>query len=108
MTNIPFRSHTRSISIAAPPGTVLEYLGDGENLPEWAPDFAAGVEHQDGDRWLITSGEVRFPILLPVRREAGTVDFVAGEEPRIGAFARVLANGEGSEFMFTLMLPAGA
>ena len=38
---------------------------------------------------------------------AGTVDFLSAADERLGAFSRVIPNGEGSDFLFTLQFPQG-
>lgn len=104
----PDRAETRSIAIAAPPEAVLAVVGDARRLPEWAPDFAHAVRaNGDTDSWIVDNGEAEFPIRLRVAAELGTVDILGpGDRPR-GAFARVLPNGDGAEFLFTLVFPAG-
>jgi uncharacterized protein YndB with AHSA1/START domain len=113
-------AETRTIAIAAPPAAVLAILGDARRLPEWAPDFARAVRPdaeeatgrgRDGgsaaDAWIVDNGEAEFPIRLRVDAELGTVDILRPGEPPRGAFARVIPNGDGSEFLFTLVFPAG-
>jgi uncharacterized protein YndB with AHSA1/START domain len=100
-------AETRSISIAAPPETVLQLVGDPRRLPDWAPAFASAVE-PDGQDWLIDSGESRFRIRVQVSLEQGTVDLLRPNDPSRGARMRVLNNADGSEFVFTLVFPAGA
>jgi hypothetical protein len=97
------RAETRSISIAAPPATVLDLVGDPRRLPDWAPAFATSVE-PDGEDWLV-DGELR--IRVRVSRELGTVDLLRPGNPSRGARMRVLDNEDGSEFLFTLVFPAG-
>lgn len=92
------RSETRSISIPAPPDAVLDVVGDARLLPLWAPAFTTTVE-RDGEHWVIDGGG---RIDVRVSRESGTVDIVSAEDPRRGAFSRVLPNAAGSEFLFTL------
>ena len=99
-------SQTRSIAIAAPPEAVVELLADGNRLPEWAPDFAPEVE-AEGGHWRIGSGAGQFKIRIRSSIELGTVDFLAAADERLGAFSRVIPNGEGSEFLFTLQFPPG-
>ena len=94
-------AETRSISIAAPPATVLDYVGDPRHLPEWAPAFARGVR-ADGDQWLVDSGEGQLRILVRVSPEHGTVDLLSADDPTRGAFTRVVHNSGGSEYLFTL------
>ena len=97
------RCETRSISIAAPPSAVLAFVGDARTLPRWAPAFTRSVEPEDG-HWRIDGGGL---VDVRVSRERGTVDIVAADHPARGAFSRVIANGEGSEYLFTLQFPAG-
>jgi hypothetical protein len=97
---------TRSISIAAPPEAVLAVVGDPYRLPDWAPNFATAVQ-QEGDHWLIGSGDAQFPIAVRVSHEHGTVDLVSTTDPTRGAFTRVVHNQNGSEYLFTLSFPAG-
>lgn len=98
------RTATRSISILAPPDVVLDFVGDGRTLPQWAPAFARAVR-PDGEHWLVDTGEGEARIAVDVSRERGTVDIVAAADPRRGVFTRVLGNGEGSEYLFTQFFP---
>jgi len=101
------RAETRSISIAAPPETVLELLSDARRLPDWAPAFALAVEPA-GQDWLIDSGAGQLRVRLRASVEHGTVDLLRPNDPSRGARMRVLSNENGSEFLFTLIFPAGA
>lgn len=105
-TNVPDRTETRTIAIAAPPEAVLDVVGDATRLPEWAPAFAHAVR-PDGEGWIVESGGAEFPIRLRVAPEHGTVDILAAAELPRGAFARVIPSGAGSEFLFTLSFPPG-
>jgi hypothetical protein len=100
-------AQTRSISIAAAPQTVLDVLADPDNLPRWAPAFARSVRTLDG-QLLVDTGQGELPILLAVARDQGTVDVVSAAAPTTGAFSRVLPNGEGSEYLFTLFFAPDA
>jgi hypothetical protein len=97
---------TRSVAIAAPPAAVLDVVGDGARLPEWAPGFAPAVR-ADGDLWVIDTGGSELRIHLRTDRESGTVDILRAADERVGAFSRVVPNGEGSEFLFTLLFDEG-
>jgi hypothetical protein len=99
------RCETRSISIAAPPEDVLAVVGDARRLPDWAPNFARAIR-PDGDAWIIDTGAGDLRVDLRVVPELGTVDILRGDPPR-GAFSRVLPNGGGSEYLFTLFFPDG-
>ena len=97
------RSETRQISIQATPDQVLDVVGDARALPRWAPNFATTVEPA-GDHWIV-NGELH--IDLRVDRERGTADIVRVADPRTGAYSRVVPNGDGCEYLFTLFFPAG-
>ena len=103
-TNMPDRTETRTIAIAAPPEVVLGVVGDARRLPEWAPDFARAVR-PEGEGWIVDNGDAEFPIRLRVAAEFGTVDILGPTDPPRGAFARVIPSGEGSEFLFSLSFP---
>jgi hypothetical protein len=98
------RSETRSISIDAAPEAVLDVVGDARTLPSWAPGFARAIE-ADGAHWRIDTGAGEARIDVRVAREHGTVDIVSADDPRRGAFTRVVPNAAGSEFLFTLFFP---
>lgn len=97
------RSDTRTITIDAPRADVLAFLADGANLPRWAPNFATAVR-RDGDDWIVENpgGELR--VRLAVDRGLGTFDlhFTPADGRERSIFGRVLPNGGGSEFLFTL------
>jgi uncharacterized protein YndB with AHSA1/START domain len=101
------RAETRSISIAAPPETVLQLLGDASRLPEWAPAFALAVQPA-GQDWLIDTGAGQLRLRVRVSLEHGTVDLLRPNDPSRGARMRVLSNEDGSEFVFTLIFPVAA
>ena len=99
-------SVTETISIDAPPEIVLDVVGDPRNLPRWAPGFASAVR-EDGDGWIVTTGQGEVRRHIPVSREHGTVDYLAEPGARLGLFTRVVPNGEGSHVTFTFVIPAG-
>jgi uncharacterized protein YndB with AHSA1/START domain len=102
----PQRSETRTISIATPPATVLDLVGDPLQLPRWAPAFAGAVRPA-GDDWLVAGAAGEARVAVRVARAQGTVDIVAARRPSEGAFTRVIPNGDGSELIFTLCFPDG-
>jgi hypothetical protein len=106
LTNTTDRAETRTISIAAPPATVLGYVGDPRRLPDWAPAFARGIR-PDGEDWLVDTGEGELRIAVRVSPEHGTVDLLSADDPTRGAFTRVVDNHGGSEYLFTLFFPEG-
>jgi len=97
-------SVTETISIDAPPETILDLVGDPRNLPRWAPGFASAVR-EDGDGWIVTTGQGEVRRHIPVSREHGTVDYLAEPGARLGLFTRVVPSGEGSHLTFTFVIP---
>jgi uncharacterized protein YndB with AHSA1/START domain len=103
-TKALLRSETRSISIDVPPDVVLDLVANPRNLPRWAPTFARAVR-PDGDVWVIDSGDGEVRRIARVSPQHRTLDLVAEASPDRGAFSRVLPNGRGSEYLFTLFFP---
>lgn len=97
---------TRSISIAASPQTVFDLVSDPATLPSWAPGFAR-TARPEGDHWIIENDRGEGRIIFRTSREHGTVDILSADNPAQGAYTRVLPNGTGSEYQFTLQLPPG-
>jgi Polyketide cyclase / dehydrase and lipid transport len=102
------RSDTQTVTIAAKPEAVLAFVADGENLPRWAIGFAKSVRPFEAG-WIVTTGQGEVPTRIDVNETAGTVDFHL--EPLPGAeataYARVVAHGDGAEFVFTQMQQPG-
>jgi uncharacterized protein YndB with AHSA1/START domain len=99
------KAQTRSIAIAAGTDTVFDLVADPAQLPRWAPG-AARTARQDGDHWILENEGGESRIQLRASREHGTADFLSADDPRQGVFSRVLPNGEGSEYQFTMLFPA--
>jgi hypothetical protein len=103
------RSETRTIAIAAPPQAVYEYVSDLSVLPDWAIGFARSIRRENGG-WIVTtaSGE-QVPIRVDADRDHGVVDFVGSPAPgaEFAAPSRVLAHGDGSVYVFTVLQAPG-
>jgi hypothetical protein len=99
-------SATRSISIRTAPEVVVDLVGDPRRLPDWAPRFASAV-NPDGPDWVVESSESTLRIRVRVDRELGVIDLLRPTDPSRGAYMRVLPNGAGSQFVFSLIFPAG-
>jgi hypothetical protein len=95
--------------IEAATEAVVDFVGDGTNLPRWAIGFAKSVE-ADGDGWVVTTGSGdRVATRIVVNKAVGTVDFVMSPSPgvEVWAWSRVVAVEEGSWFSFTQVHPTG-
>jgi hypothetical protein len=98
------RAVTRSITIAAPPPAVHAYVADARNLPAWAPGFAPRIR-PDGESWVVTTDGREFNIVVLAEPNSKSVDIVSAGDHSRGLFTRVLPNADGSELLFTLLLP---
>ena len=97
------RSDTRTVTIHARPEDVFAIVAEPGALPRWAIGFAKSVAlTDDGWRVELASG-TRVPIRYVTSRELGVVDFHIAPAPGAGsvAHARILANGDGTEVVFT-------
>jgi hypothetical protein len=99
---VEMRSDTRSVTITATPKKVLAFVADGANLPRWAIGFATSVRPH-GSGWMVTTEAGEVPMTIEADEGTGTVDFRM--QPASGAvataYARVVPNGAGAEFVFT-------
>jgi hypothetical protein len=99
------RTHTTSISIAAPATDAFAYLADAETLPVWAIGFAKAIERDGDDRWRVTlaSGET-VPLRVDADPATGVVDFVSLPAPgiEIPAHTRVVPHGAGTLYIFSM------
>ena len=96
------RSDTQSVTIAATAKQVLSFVADGANLPRWAIGFAKSVR-PDGAGWIVSTAQGEVPTAIAADERTGTVDFRIVPAPGVvaTAYARVMPNGEGAEFVFT-------
>ncbi len=102
------RCDTQTVTIAARPADVHAFVGDGANLPRWAIGFAKSAR-RDHDKWIVTTAHGEVPTKVMVEEAAGTVDFHMEPAPGVqsSAYARVVPNGDGAEFLFTQMQQPG-
>ena len=103
----PGRGETRTISVAASPARVVDYLSDPRRLPEWAPNFATAVDHDHDDVWRVHTSAGPRRIAVRVAAEHGVVDVVSADAPHLGLFTRAVPNLTGAELIFSLFFPAG-
>jgi hypothetical protein len=89
--------------IARPSDEVYDYAADPANLPQWAPGLGSSVEKIDG-QWFVETSQGRVGFAFVQRNEYGVLDhhvtLPSGEVVYIPL--RVIADGGGSEVVFTL------
>ncbi len=103
------RSVTKTASIARPPAEVFAFLADPANWPRWAVVNVQAIKPtSDPEWWLMDTprGEARLRIRGDA--ESGLLDHdYLDREAAWSVPARVVPNGEGSEFMITFFQPPG-
>ncbi|GAA1694571.1 SRPBCC family protein [Microbacterium sediminicola] len=98
-----FPSRHISQAIQRSPREVIAFAGDPRNLPVWAAGLSAEIRQQDG-RWITDSpmGEVEVRFTGEVELGILDHDVVLPDGTTVHNPLRVLANGDGSEVVFTL------
>jgi uncharacterized protein YndB with AHSA1/START domain len=103
------RTSTHTITISSPPDRVFAFVADPHKLPVWAIGFCRDIV-DDGDHWLVTtpSGE-RIPMRSVASSELRVLDssWELGPQLEGRAYTRVVANGEGATYVFTMVQPEG-
>jgi hypothetical protein len=97
--------HHASISIARPPAEVYAFASDPRNLPRWAAGLARSDVRPRGDDWVADApfGKVRIRFTPPNGFGVMDHDVTLESGVTIHNPMRVVPNGDGSEFVFTLI-----
>jgi len=103
-----FASRTLSISIDAPPSKVYGFVSNPGNLPRWATAFCKSVSRSNGD-WIVETPQGPVKIRFADKNEYGILYHYVSPAPGVEIFVpmRVVANGSGSEVLFTLFHSPG-
>ncbi|NTU50025.1 MAG: SRPBCC family protein [Desulfobulbaceae bacterium] len=98
-----------SIYINRPPAEVYEFARDPRNLPLWASGLARSEVKKDGDEWIIEAPFGKARVKFAERNAFGVMDHDVKLESGVSVHnpMRVVPNGEGSEFLFTLIRQPG-
>jgi len=101
--------HHISISIARPPAEVFEFASDPRNLPRWAAGLARSEVKRDGDEWVADAPFGKIRVRFVERSPFGVLDHDVKLESGVSIHnpMRVVPNGDGSEFVFTLIRQPG-
>ena len=97
-------SRNLAISINRKPEEVYLFVFDIHNMPKWASSFCHAVIKWDGEQGTIQTPQGPLGLRLAAKNNLGVLDHYiqpqGGKE--IYVPLRVVANGEGSEVLFTL------
>jgi hypothetical protein len=103
-----FASKTLSVSIDRPPAVVYAFVAEPTNLTQWAGGLARSVTRV-GDAWVVEMPQGSVGFRFVGHNDLGVLDHVVTVAPGVEILnpMRVVANGSGSEVLFTLFqLPA--
>lgn len=98
-----------SLYIARHPKDVYEFAANPVNLPLWAAGLARSEIQQRGDCWIADAPFGQVKITFVEENKFGVMDHSVELESGIivNNPMRVVPNGEGAEFMFTLIRQQG-
>jgi hypothetical protein len=92
-----------SVQIAREPAAVYTYVADLKNLPRWATTFCRSIRHE-GEEWVMETSLGTLTIRLAPENSLGVLDhyLTPPDGETIYVPMRVVANGSGSDVIFTL------
>jgi hypothetical protein len=101
-------AHNINVAIERPPSEVYDFLSKPENFPRWASGLAPSIQRED-DHWVSDTAEGRVEIRFSARNDLGVLDHRVTMPSGVEVYIpmRVVANGEGSEVIFTLFQTPG-
>ncbi|MFE5322374.1 hypothetical protein ACFQ88_27225 [Paenibacillus sp. NPDC056579] len=102
-------ARTLSVSIERTPVQVYDYVFELQHFPEWATSFSLSIQPSHDGWWVVTTPDGPMNLKLVERNEFGVLDhhvYVGDGQPIMNAM-RVVANGSGSEFLFTMFQQPG-
>lgn len=101
-------SQTISVFIAAAVERVYAFAANPLNLPAWVPSFCQSIARVDGD-WVVQSPLGAVVFAFAPRNDFGVLDHAVTLPSGVTLTnpMRVIANGAGSEVLFTLFQHEG-
>lgn len=96
-------ARTLNVSIARPPQAVYAFVAEPANLPQWAAGLGSAVRCT-GRRCTVETPQGTLQVRFEKYNELGVVDHYVSPAPGVEIYVpvRVVANGAGSEVLFTL------
>jgi hypothetical protein len=96
-------SRTISVSISCQLSKVYEFVSVPKNFPKWATGRCKSIT-KTGDEWIAETPQGSMKVQFTERNDFGVVDHFIYPAPGVEIYVpvRVIANGTGSEVIFTL------
>lgn len=99
-------SITKTVSIAAPVSKVFAFLANPANWPQWAIVNVKSIKPGEGEWWEMQTPVGQAKLRLRPDASLGILDHdFEAPDARWTVPARVVPNGDGSEFMMTFFQP---
>lgn len=98
-----FESRTITVRIGRARHEVYDFTSVPENFPRWASGLAKSLKKVN-DEWIAEAPEGQVKIRFTERNDFGVLDHYVAIRPGVDLYIpmRVIANGAGSEVIFTL------
>ncbi|WP_104205247.1 SRPBCC family protein [Billgrantia saliphila] len=98
-----------SIYIDCVPSDVYEFASNPENLPRWAAGLASSAVKREGGLWVAEAPFGKVKIRFAEKNTFGVMDHDVELDSGVVVHnpMRVVSNGNGSEFIFTLVRQPG-
>ena len=102
------QAHNINVTIERPLDEVYDFVHDPENFPRWASGLSTSIE-PEGDHWVSDTPEGKVQIRFSPPNDLGVLDHHLVMPSGVEAYIpmRVVANGNGSEVIFTLFRTPG-
>ena len=96
-------ARTLTVSIDSPPDEVYGFVSSPENLPRWATAFCRSIRRADSG-WIVEMPQGEVTVRFVPRNTMGVMDHFVTAAPGVEIYVpmRIVANGAGSEVLFTL------
>ncbi len=101
-------SRALTVSIACDAASVYEFVSNPANLPQWATAFCKSIRKAGSD-WLMETNASPMRVRFVPPNDFRVADHFVSPAPGVEIHVpmRVLANGSGSEVVFTLFRSPG-
>jgi hypothetical protein len=102
-------ARTLTVSIDCPADQVYGFVSNPENLPRWATAFCRSIRRSNSG-WVVEMPQGDVTVRFVPRNTMGVLDHLVIPAPDVEIYVpmRVVANGSGSEVLFTLFRPPGS